>query len=211
MMKENEDIFYYITLYNENYPMPPMPDGVEEGILRGIYKFRPANKDLPRRVQLFGSGAPMRCVLEAQQLLEERFHVAADVWSVTSYQLLRNDALRCERWNMLHPEEEHHIPYIEQVLGNVSGPFVAVSDFMKAVPDQIARWVPRPWTVMGTDGFGRSDTREALRRFFEIDAPCIVIAALHALQHGGQAGIQEVAAAIQEMEVDPDKIDPLSI
>ncbi|MFP5288152.1 MAG: transketolase-like TK C-terminal-containing protein, partial [Thermoanaerobaculia bacterium] len=182
MYTDREDIFYYITLYNENYPMPPMPEGVEEGILRGLYRFQPAPEgagDRPR-VHLFGSGTILREALRAQKILADR-GVAADVWSATSYKELRRDALEADRWNLLHPDQEARKPYVVRALEGDDAPIVAVSDFLKLVPDQISRWLPGRLFPLGTDGFGRSETREALRRFFEIDAETVAIAALHQL------------------------------
>ena len=206
MFQNGEDIFYYLTLYNENYVMPPMPEGVEEGILRGIYLFRKGEEGR-RRVTLLGSGPILNEVLRAQELLQERFDVAADVYSVTSYQLLRNDALECERWNRLHPTERPRVPYISQVLGGRL-PIVAASDYMKVIPDQIARWVPQPFIPLGTDGFGRSDTRPALRRFFENDAENVAVASLEGLRMCEQYGAADVAKAIKELGVDPNKPEP---
>ena len=206
MLEQNEDIFYYITLYNENYPMPAMPDGVEDGVLRGLYLFRKGVEGR-RRVTLLGSGPILMEALRAQQLLQDRYDVAADVWSVTSYQLLRNEALEVERWNRLHPEEEPRRPFVAEQLGG-RGPIVAASDYMKIVPDQIARWAGQPFVSLGTDGFGRSDTREALRRHFEIDAEHVTVAALHSLAQAEQFSPAEVAAAIRQHGIDPDRIDP---
>ncbi|MDQ3096879.1 MAG: pyruvate dehydrogenase (acetyl-transferring), homodimeric type [Chloroflexota bacterium] len=208
MVGANEDTFYYITLYNENYPMPALPEGATEGLLRGIYRFRAGGEGRRRRVTLFGSGSIMQQVLRAQKLLEERFDVSADVWSVTSYQLLRNDALETERWNRLHPDVAPRRPYISEVLRGVGGPIVAASDYMKSIPDQVARWVPQPFVPLGTDGFGRSDTREALRRHFEVDAEHITVASLHALAQTEMGSTAEVASAIADFKIDPERIDP---
>ncbi len=208
MFEKNEDIFYYVTLYNENYVMPPMPEGVEEGILRGIYLLRKGVEGR-RRVTLLGSGPILLQTLRAQELLQERFGVAADVYSVTSYQQLRNDALETERWNRLHPAERPRVPYVSQVLGGKL-PIVAASDYMKVIPDQIARWVAQPFIPLGTDGFGRSDTRAALRRFFEVDAESIAAASLHGLQLCEQYGAADVAKAISELGLDPSKPEPRS-
>jgi pyruvate dehydrogenase E1 component len=208
MYTEGEDVFYYLTLYNENYQMPPMPEGVQEGVLKGLYKFRQGQKDLKLSAQLFGSGPILRHVLSAQQILAERYGVSADVWSATSYKTLRAEALNAQRWNMLHPTEPKHTSYLEQVLAKEQGPFVAVSDFMKLVPDQIAPWVPGGLFTLGTDGFGRSDTRAALRRFFEIDAESIVIATLYALAEKGKLKKHVVADAIKALGVDPEKPFP---
>jgi pyruvate dehydrogenase E1 component len=209
MYEENEEVFYYLTLYNENYAMPPMPKGVEEGILRGLYKYQAGPARKGQRAHLFGSGPILRSALEAQRILAERYDVSADVWSATSYKLLRTDALRVERWNMLHPTEKPRRSYLESVLEGESGAFVAVSDYMKIVPDQIAPWVPGGLTTLGTDGFGRSDTREKLRRFFEVDAESTVIATLYALSKQGKIEKEVVGRAIKELGVDPEKSFPV--
>ncbi len=156
---EGEEYFYYLTLYNENYPMPEMPQGVEEGILKGFTSLRPPTKGHKFKAHIFGSGPLLREALRAQQILAEQFDVAADVWSATSYKLLRGEALRTKRWNMLHPTAPPKKSYLESVLQDEEGPFIAVSDYMKMVPDQIAPWVPGGLMSLGTDGFGRSDTR----------------------------------------------------
>jgi pyruvate dehydrogenase E1 component len=208
MLEADEDVFYYITLYNENYPMPALPEGARDGVLRGIYGFRRGDEARRRRVALFGSGSIMQQVLRAQKLLEERFDVGADVWSVTSYQLLRNDALETERWNRLHPDVAPRRPYLAEALRGVAGPIVAATDYLKAVPDQISRWVPQPFVPLGTDGFGRSDTREALRRHFEVDAEHVAVAALHALAQCEMGSPGEVTAAIAGFGIDPERIDP---
>ncbi len=211
MYAKGEDIFYYLTLCNENYAMPAMPEGAHEGILKGMYRFRKGPADRKLKVQLFGSGPILREVLRAQEILETRYGVAADVWSVTSYKQLRSDALGVRRWNMLHPTETPRQSYIETVLENVEGPFVAASDYMKIVPDQIAPWVPGGLMTLGTDGFGRSDTRAALRRFFEVDAECVTVAALSALAEEGKIKSEAVARAIRDLHIDPDKAFPLTV
>jgi len=208
MYVEGEDIFYYLTLYNENYGMPPMPEGAEQGILKGLYKFKDGPEKKKLKAHIFGSGPLIRQALRAQQILAENFDVCADVWSATSYKLLRNDALRARRWNMLHPAETPRKSYLESLLENQEGVFVAVSDNLKIVPDQIAPWVPGGLTTLGTDGFGRSDTRERLRRFFEVDAELTVIATLHALAEKGQLDRRTVERAIKELGVDPEKACP---
>ena len=195
-------------LYNENYEMPAMPEGVTEGILKGLYKFKPGPEKKAHKAQILGSGPIIREALRAQQILAERFDVSADVWSATSYKLLRNDALRTKRWNMLHPAEPAKKSYLETVLAEEQGVFVAVSDNLKIVPDQIAPWVPGGLTTLGTDGFGRSDTRERLRRFFEVDAESTVIATLYALAEKGQLEKGVVAKAINDLGVDPEKSFP---
>ena len=155
MWQNGEDVFYYITLYNENWTQPPMPEGVAKGILRGLYRFRQGEGD-GRRVQLLGSGSIFHQVLKAADILAERFGVAADVWSVTSYQQLRADGLRSDRHNRLHPDDELWVPYVIRQLADKPGPVIAATDYVKAVPDLIARWITRPYLVLGTDGFGRS-------------------------------------------------------
>ena len=206
MLQAGEDVYFYLTLYNEDLVMPPMPPGVEDGILRGMYLFKKGDGDGRRRVTLLGSGSIMPDVLRAQELLRER-GVTADVWSVTSYQLLRNEALEAERWNRLHPDAGPRVPLVTQLLRG-AGPVVAASDYLKLVPDQIARWAPQPFLPLGTDGFGRSDTREKLRSFFEVDAASIAVASLHALALAEQFAPAEVARAIGELGVDADAADP---
>jgi len=185
MVHRQEDCFYYLTLYNENYPQPPMPAGAEEGIRKGMYLFRSAPEGLPVRVQLFGSGPILREVLRAQEVLAERFGVGAEVWSVTSYQQLRQEALECERWNRLHPDQQPRIPYVAQALEGHPGPIVAATDYITALPDMVARFVGRPMVPLGTDGYGLSDTRQALRRHFQVDAEHVAYAALWQLAQQG--------------------------
>ena len=203
-----DDVFYYITLYNENWAQPPKPDGAEDGVLRGLYRFKSADAGA-RRVQLLASGSILLQALRAQQILAERYDVAADLWSATSFQQLRNDALDVERWNRLHPDAEQRVSYLRQCLDPSEGPIVAATDYMKAVPDMVARWIDRPFTVLGTDGFGRSDTREALREHFEVNAEHIAYAALQALCIDGKATPDELNRAIAELEIDPERVHPL--
>ena len=203
-----EDIFYYLTLYNENYPMPPKPEGVNEGILRGIYRFRAAPEGPKRRATIVFSGSASRAALQAQALLAEHHDVAAELWSATSYKTLREDALSAERWNRLHPTDAPRTPYVTEVLSNAEGPVVAVTDFMKSVADQVARWVPAHYSALGTDGFGRSDTREALRRHFETDAAHVVVAVLDGLRATGEGKAEEVADAIRRYDIDTEAPDP---
>lgn len=205
MYQEGEEIFYYIQLYNENMPMPPMPEGVEEGILKGIYKFQDGPSGLEHKAQIFGSGPIINSALEAQKILAKKYNVSADVWSVTNYKQLRSEALRCRRHNMLHPESEPQKSYVETALDGVDGPFVAVSDALKMVADQIREWVPGYYLTLGTDGFGRSDTREELRRFFEIDTESTVIAVLYSLSQEGKIPASTVKQAISDLGVDPEK------
>ena len=203
-----EDIFYYITLYNENYRMPPKPDGVDEGIIRGLYRFAEAPEGPGRRVTILFSGSASQAALGARQLLAENHDVAAELWSATSYKALREEALATERHNRLHPGEPPRTPFVTETLANADGPIVAVTDYMKAVPDQVARWVPAPFVSLGTDGFGRSDTREALRRYFETDAAHVVVAALDGLRQAGEGKAEEVEDAIRRYGIDPDCPDP---
>jgi pyruvate dehydrogenase E1 component len=217
MYEAGENIFYYITLGNEKYPMPAMLDDAEEGILRGLYKVRPALKKgsgvkgqgSAARVQLLGSGSILRETLRAQDILAERFHVAADVWSVTSYKELRREALAVERWNLLHPTAPARRSYVERILADEKGPFIAASDYMKSVPEMIQRWVPGGVYALGTDGFGRSENRPSLRRFFEVDAECIAVTALARLAQRGDVKPALVQKAIQELKIDPEKSDPV--
>src|SRR5438105_1370658 len=216
MYQQGEDILYYITLYNEPYVMLPMPQGAQEGILRGLYKLRPApaagaakaNKKMSK-VHLFGGGALLRETLRAQELLAERFGVSADVWSATSYKELRRDALEAERWNMLHPTAEKRFSYLEKALEGEQGVFVAVSDYLKLAPEMISRWVPGGLLPLGTDGFGRSDDRKSLRRFFAVDAECVAVAVLWKLAQKGEVEPSAVARAIKDLGIDPDKASPL--
>lgn len=211
MVRETQDVFYYVTLQNENYPQLPMPGDVKEGILRGIYKLRDAPKRLERHVQLFGSGCAVNFALEAQELLARNHGVSADVWNVTSYQQLRRNALDVERWNRLHPDEPPRRPYLLDALGDAKGPFIAVTDYVKLLPDMIARWLPGRLVPLGTDGFGMSDTREALRRHFEIDAPSVVLGALEALAAEGKGKKGERTAALKTYAYDPEKLRPAAL
>jgi pyruvate dehydrogenase E1 component len=205
MYEQGEQLFYYLSLYNEKYAMPAMPEGCREGILKGLYKFKPAPEKAKHHAQIFGSGPIINQALRAQTILAEKYGVAADVWSATNYKWLRNDALEARRWNMLHPTKKPKKSYVESLLEKEQGPFIAVSDNMKIVPDQIAPWVPGGLMTLGTDGFGRSDTRENLRRFFEVDAEMTVIATLHALAEKGKIEKKVVEKAIKDLNVSPEK------
>ena len=206
-----EDVFYYITLYNENYAMPAKPEGVDEGIIRGLYRFADAPEGPARKATILFSGTASQAALEAQRLLAADHDVAAELWSATSYKALREDALSVERWNRLHPTMTPRRGYVTEVLEAASGPIVAVTDFMKAVPDQIARWVPGHFIPLGTDGFGRSDTREALRRHFETDAANVVVAVLDGLAAVGEAKSEEVESAITLYGIDAEAPDPRTL
>jgi pyruvate dehydrogenase E1 component len=211
MYKEGENIFYYITVMNEPYAMPAMPAGAKEGILKGMYKFRAASERKGKlRAQLFGSGAILNEVLHAQEILEQKFGVAADVWSVTSYKNLYTDGIEVERWNRLHPDETPRVPYVTQCLEGEQGVLVAASDYLKVLPSMISKWAPRRLATLGTDGFGRSETRECLRDFFEVDSRFIVVATLHELAQDGLVGEATVQNAIKELHISPDKPNPVT-
>ena len=207
MYEENEQVFYYITMYNEDYAMPEMPKGVEEGIVKGIYKLKPAIKG-KAAAQLFGSGPILNEVLKAQEILAEKYNVQADVWSVTSYNELRREALAVERWNRLHPAEAEKTPYILSALNGAKGPIIATSDYMKSVPDQLAPWLLNRLVSLGTDGFGRSDNREHLRSHFEVNAESIVAATLSKLARDGKFDAAKAQKAIADLGINPDKVDP---
>jgi len=210
MYEAQESVFYYITVMNEFYRMPPMPAGTTQGILKGMYRFRASEaKNAALAAQLFGSGAILREVLHAQTMLAERYGVAADVWSVTSYKELHRDGRETDRWNILHPAENPRIPYVAACLADAPGVLVAASDYVRALPDSIARWLPRPLVSLGTDGFGRSDSREGLRDFFEVDARFVTLATLAALAREGRVPAATVQQAMHDMEIDPDKLDPV--
>ncbi len=210
MTSENENGFYYITLYNENYAHPAMPEGAEEGIRRGLYLLRPSEVEGKPRVQLMGCGTILREVLAAAERLETEFGVAADVWSATSFGELRKDGLACDRWNLLHPAEAPREPWVAQQLAG-RGPVVAASDFMRSYPDLIRNWVPARYTVLGTDGFGRSDTRVALRDFFEVDARYVTLAALRSLVADGALPAATLDGITARLGIDSDKPSPLAI
>jgi pyruvate dehydrogenase E1 component len=211
MCTDQESVFYYITVMNENYAHPAMPAGAEAGILRGMYRLKTGGKGKVR-VQLLGAGTILREVLAAAELLEQRFSIPADVWSVTSFSELRREALDVERWNARHPEVEPRTSYVAACFADagVAGPFVAATDYMKIVSDQIRQWVPGRYVALGTDGFGRSDGREALRHHFEVDRKSIVIAALKALADEDSIDRSTVSKAMSELGVDPDKPNPVT-
>jgi pyruvate dehydrogenase E1 component len=213
MYVDQESIFYYLTVTNEPLPMPEMPDGkeVREGILKGLYRFKASQKkDSKLRAQLFGSGTIMFEVLKAQQILEEKYGVAVDVWSVTSYKQLYREANDIARWNMLHPGETPRVPFVTQTLKDVPGVFVAASDYMKVLPESIAQFLPRPLVALGTDGFGRSENRASLRDFFEVDAKHIVLATLDALARDKQIDTKIVQQAIKDLGINSEKANPVT-
>ena len=213
MYAEQEDIYYYITLLNENYPNPALPAGSETGILKGLYLLRAAGEGASQapRVQLMGSGAILLEVIAASEMLAHDFGVQSDVWSATSLTELRRDGLVAERWNLLHPQDEPRVPYVQQCLQTHPGPVVVATDYMKIVADQIRPFVPGRFVALGTDGFGRSDTRESLRSFFEVDRRFIALAALKALADDGVIARQRVSEAMQRYDIDPGKTDPARV
>jgi pyruvate dehydrogenase E1 component len=214
MYAKGEDWIYYITVYNENYEMPSMPAGCEEGILKGMYRLKDVAAAKPAEavphVNLFGSGAILREVLRAADMLADQWGISSTVWSVTSWKELRRDAQECRRWNMLHPQAEPRKSYLETTLADAEGVFVAASDHVRAVPEQLDPWIPGGLFVLGTDGFGRSETRGVLRRHFEVDAECIVVGTLSRLAEQGAIGAQQVAQAIETLGIDPEKADAAS-
>jgi pyruvate dehydrogenase E1 component len=211
MFEKQENVFYYITAMNEFYKMPPMPEGVKEGIIKGIYKFKPSdNKSSKLKSHLFGSGAILNEALKAQEILQDKYNVSADVWSVTSYKELYFDALNAGRWNMLNPDKEPKRPYLTEALSREDGVFVAASDYIKALPASVAKWIPGRYTVLGTDGFGRSDARKELRDFFEVDARYIALAALYSLAQDKKIEPSLASKAIRELDINPDKLNPMT-
>jgi pyruvate dehydrogenase E1 component len=212
MLEEQQDEFYYITLMNENYTHPAMPEGVRDGIVKGMYLFKASEQAKAKaRVQLLGSGTILREVIAASALLEEDWGIAADVWSCPSFVELRREGLSCERWNLLHPTESRKVSYVESCLTSREGPVVAASDYMKALPDGIRAFIPKRYSVLGTDGFGRSDSRENLRRFFEVNRYYVAIAALKALADDGVIAADVVTQAIAKYGIDPDKPEPVTV
>jgi pyruvate dehydrogenase E1 component len=211
MYKDGENIFYYITLMNEPYVMPPMPGNVRDGILKGMYKFRASsNKKAKLRAQLFGSGSILREALQAQDILEQKYDVAADVWSVTSYKALYTDGIETERWNRLHPNaKQPKVPYVSKMLAKEPGVLVAASDYLKTLPNMISKWMPRQLAALGTDGFGRSEGRQSLRDFFEVDARSIVLATLHELHQEGKIEGKVLDKAIKDLGINPEKLNPV--
>lgn len=211
MYENGEEIIYYLTVMNEPYAQPPMPKGVdEEGILKGLYKYKKSKmKDARAKAHLLGSGSILNEALKAQELLESEYDVSADVWSATSYKELYLDAVDTERWNMFNHDQKHRVPYVQRILGKEDGVFVSASDYLKMLPSAIARWVPGPYTILGTDGYGRSESRESLRDFFEVDHRYIALAALHTLAHQGKIKNEVVPKAMKKMDIDPRKANPL--
>jgi pyruvate dehydrogenase E1 component len=219
MFQEQEDVFYYLTVMNENYSHPGLPKGAEEGILKGLYRLsegtrgkgQGARKKAMPRVQLMGSGTILREVMAAAELLEADWGVAADVWSATSFNELRREAQDTHRWNLLHPDAPQKQSYVEQCLDATEGPIIASTDYMRAFPDQIRPYVKRRFVTLGTDGFGRSDSREALRKFFEVDRYFVVLAALKALADDGVMPAAKAAEAIKKYGIDADRANPVNV
>jgi pyruvate dehydrogenase E1 component len=210
MFAEQERVFYYISVMNENYVQPAMPPGVQQGILKGMYLLQIGGRGKVR-VNLLGSGTILREVLAAAEILEKEYGVPADVFSVTSFNELRRNALEVERWNTLNPAKPPRTSYLRECLGDRKGPFVAATDYMRTVPDQVRQWMPGRYAVLGTDGFGRSDSRAALRRFFEVDRHYITVAALKALSDEGKMDVATVTGAMKAFGIDPKKPSPLAV
>jgi pyruvate dehydrogenase E1 component len=211
MYVEQQDVFYYLTVMNENYAHPAMPEGAAEGIIKGMYLLSEGKTDDAPKVQLLGSGTILREVIAAGELLENDFGVTSDVWSVTSFTELRRDGIDCERWNMLHPEEQPRFSHVEQCMADRDGPVIAATDYMRSFADQIRSFLPKHYKVLGTDGFGRSDTRKNLRQFFEVNRFYIVVAALKALADEGTLDASEVSRAIALYNINPDKPNPVTV
>jgi len=211
MMEEQEDVFYYVTLMNENYPHPALPEGAREGILKGMYRVADAGAAKGPRVQLLGSGTILREVMAGSELLKSDWGVAADVWSCPSFTQLRREGMECARWNLLHPTEKPRLSYVEQCLAPTRGPVVASTDYVRTFADQIREFVPRRYRVLGTDGFGRSDSRRNLRRFFEVDRHYVAVAALRALAEEGEVPAAKVAEALKKYGIDPARPAPWTV
>jgi len=209
MYTDQENIFYYITCMNENYTHPAMPKGAEQGILKGMYLFKSTGPG-KLRVNLLGSGTILREVIFASEILEKEYGVQSDVFSVTSFSELRREALDVERYNLLHPGEPPKTPYVRECFGNRKGPFVAATDYVKMVPDQIRQWVPGRYIVLGTDGYGRSDSRAQLRKHFEVDRYYVTVAALKALADEGKIDVATVKEAMKKFGIDPNKPNPVT-
>jgi len=208
MVAEEEDVFFYITLYNENLDMPAMPEGCKQGILDGLYLLDEAPAGDGPVVRLLGSGPMLPLARTAATSLLEHHQVRAEVWSATSYPELRKQALEVDRWNLLHPSEEARVPRVTELLGTSDDPVIAVTDYMRELPDLVRPWVQAPWHSLGTDGFGRSDTREQLRRFFEIDQAAIEVAALSTLVRSGAIEAKQLEAALQRLDIDRESTAP---
>ena len=212
MYVRNEECFYYLTVYNESYDMPAMPEGVRDGIIKGLYPFKTVRPEgAKHEVQLLGSGVIINEALRAQAILAEKYGIASTVYSATSYTQLKRDALACERFNRLHPDQSPREPYVRQVLAKTAGPIVATSDYMRALPELVGPYLDGRLMALGTDGFGRSETRKALRRFFEVDAESVVVAALTALANRGEIGRDVAKQAIADLGLNPNAPDPWTV
>jgi pyruvate dehydrogenase E1 component len=211
MVENQEDVYYYITLMNENYPHPALPEGAREGILKGMYRLIDGGSAKGPRVQLLGSGVILREVMAAAELLKKDWGVSADVWSCPSFNELRRDGMAAARWNLLHPTEKPRASHVEQCLAGTQGPVIASTDYMRVFADQIREYVPRRYKVLGTDGFGRSDSRENLRRFFEVDRHYVAVAALKALAEDGEVPAAKVAEALKKYAIDADRAAPWTV
>jgi len=210
MYEDQESVFYYITMMNENYHQPAMPEGAEDGIRRGMYRLQKGGRG-KKRVQLMGSGTILMEVMAAAELLKSDWGVDSDLWSCTSFTELRRDGIDCERWNLLHPEAKPRVAYVADCLEGHDGPVIASTDYMRAFPDQIRPYIDRSFTALGTDGYGRSDTRENLRRFFEVDRYYVVVTALKALADEGAIKADQVSKAIAKYNIDPDAPNPSTV
>jgi len=209
MYEEQEDVFYYVTIMNENYAMPAMPEGVKDGILKGMYRFKAgSDNEKPLVGNLLGSGTILNEVIRAAEILEEKYGVSSNVYSVTSYKELRQDALEAERYNMLHPDKKEKVPYVSTQIEN-TGVIVAASDYMKAIPDSISKWLPNRLYALGTDGFGRSEGRAELRDFFEVDTKHIVFSTLYALFKEGKFKAADLKKAMKDLDINPGKLNPM--
>jgi pyruvate dehydrogenase E1 component len=210
MIQNQEDVYYYITVMNENYQHPEMPKNIEKNIIQGIYKFSESKLKAPK-VQLMGSGVILREVIAAAKMLESEWNVSADIYSVTSFTELRREALDNERWNMLNPDKKQKISIIQEIISDQESPIVASTDYMKSYAEQIANFIPNKFVSLGTDGYGRSDSREALRSFFEVDRYYIVVAALKALVDSKKIDIEILTKAIRKYKMNNNKPNPVSI
>ena len=212
MYVNHENIFYYITMMNEPYTMPPMPEGAEEGILKGMYRFSASSRQDPQaKAHLLGSGTILNEAIKAAELLENEYNIAADVWSVTSYKELYTDATEAQRWSMLHPDQPPKESYIEHCFRDAQGVFVTASDYLRALSGCISKWLPGRTITLGADGFGRSEGRSQLRDYFEVDYRFITLAALYALMQEGQIEVDVLKQAMEKMNIDTEKINPMFI
>jgi len=211
MYGDMDDVFYYLTPYNEPHVQPAKPVGSEDGILEGLYQFADAPPNHEHSATILFSGPAHKAARAAQAELADHFDVGTELWSATSYKKLREEAMATDRWNMLHPHGQPRIPLVTRLLDTARGPIIAVTDYMKAVPDQVAPFMRKPFTTLGTDGYGRSDTREALRSFFEVDTAHIVVAVLSSLVDQGALGADVVATAIERYGIDPESPAPWTV